>query len=67
MSNRQRNTLKIDGVNYLNAHSIARLGKLPLRVIGSLCTDPRHCRVTERNEMMIRADAVQLLMRHGQL
>ena len=26
MSNRQRNTLKIDGVNYLNSHSIADLG-----------------------------------------
>jgi len=67
MSYRQRSALKIDGVKYLNASSIARLGMLPLKVIGSLCTDPRHCRATERSEMMIRAETVQLLMRHGQL
>lgn len=67
MSNRQRRAVTIDGIKYQNANFIANQKILPLRVVGNLCSDPRHCRVTERNEMMIRADTVHLLARYGVL
>jgi hypothetical protein len=65
MSKSHPRAVKIDGIEYFSVSLIFRKNMLPSKVIGSLCSDPRYCRYTGRNKLMIRADAVWLLNRHG--
>jgi len=65
LSTRHRKTTMIGDVKYFNIRHIAKRGMLPLPVIGSLCRDPRYCMITDRNEWMVKADAVLVLQRHA--
>jgi hypothetical protein len=65
MSNSHAPVVKNDGNEYFSVRYTFKKGLLPPQVIGSLCKDPRYCRSTDHDKLMIRADAVWLIKRHG--